>query len=653
MADKRKNIANYQHELYRKLTKLFSGPISTRRQQAPRHLKRYQLDKFSSRIKSTSGQEFKKAMRTPWEQFSHSFYAECNRHDRYVDFSQMEFSPILSSALDIYADEMTTSSALREMLTIKCTNQEIKHVLSNLYFNIMNVEYNLFGWCRSLCKFGDFFLYLDIEEKEGIRHVIGLPTEQIERLEGEDKQNPDYVQFQWNSAGLTLENWQMLHFRILGNDKFAPYGQSCLDSARRIWRQLVLLEDSMMAYRVIRSSERRVFYVDVAGINPQDVPSYMEQVMTQMKRNKVVDSETGRVDLRYNPLSVEEDYYIPVKGESGTKIETLAGGANTTAIDDVKYMRSQLFAAIKIPGAYLSADMDSGGGGGGEDKTTLSQKDIRFARTIQRIQKVVISELEKAGIIHLFTLGFRGDDLTSFSLSLNNPSVIAELQELERWKSKFDVASAAVDGMFSKRWIATNLLGLSNEEFQRMQLERFYDKKLEAAIEVGGESAAMEGSPLGAGGGDMAMPDPGAGADVEAPPEPDEGALPVVPPGEAQAFRSVQQLRNMGQMARAGLGQQQAKPSQIHMRGVHRGPSRDAREDAGGRARSLQRLGNTRMDYHNPNMMAGQEFRKLAQGMMEESQDSIYTEEENGLQSNSKLIRLLQEKMEKKANHDD
>ena len=291
-------------------------------------------------------------------------------------------------------------------------------------------------------------------------------------MEGEDPTNPNYVQYQWNSAGMTFENWQIAHFRILGNDKYSPYGTSVLDPARRIWRQLVLMEDAMMAYRIVRSAERRVFYVDVGNIAPQDVETYVQKTITSMKRKQVVDANTGRVDLRYNPLSVEEDYFIPVRGGESSKIETLPGGQFTGDIDDVKYLRDKMFSALKVPSAYLTSDSETV-----EDKTTLSQKDVRFARTIQRLQRVVIAELEKIGIIHLYTLGFRGDDLVSFRLKLNNPSKVAELQELEHWKTKFDIAGCATENFFSRRCIAQNIFNLSEEDFVRNQREMFHDRK--------------------------------------------------------------------------------------------------------------------------------------------------------------------------------
>ena len=492
MADKRNNPRNSGSELFKKLTRLFSGPIVNRRVQMYRQQRRKDLDKYKFQFKSTSGLQFKKSTYNPFDVMQTSQISNQNRSERYMDFDQMEYTPEIASSLDIYADEMTTNTHLQPMLRIECQNEEIKTILTSLYNNVINVNFNLFGWSRTMCKYGDFFLYLDIDEEDGIKNVIGLPPQEVERMEGEDPSNPNYVQFQWNSGGMTFENWQVAHFRILGNDKYSPYGTSVLEPARRIWRQLVLLEDAMMAYRVVRSPERRVFYIDVGNIAPQDVEQYMQRVMTQMKRNQIVDAQTGRVDLRYNPLSVEEDYFMPVRGDSSSKIESLPGGTFTGDIDDVKYLRDKLFSALKVPQSYLSR-----GEGADEDKSTLAQKDIRFARTIQRLQRSVLSEIEKVGIIHLYTIGFRGDDLVSFTLSLNNPSKIAELQELEHWRTKFDVAASATEGFFSNRWISQKVFGLTDDEIVRMQREQFYDRKLLAQLELAGDASAAGGGDSG------------------------------------------------------------------------------------------------------------------------------------------------------------
>ena len=493
-----RNPRNPDSGLFRQLTKLLSGPINNRRAQFYRAERRKELDKYSSKFASASGKSFQKSTYNPFDYVNMT--QNYNRAERYAEFDQMEYTPEIASTLDIYADEMTTWTELEQMLSIDCQNDEIKGVLENLYKNVVNIEFNLFGWCRTMCKTGDFFLYLDIDEEIGIKSCVGLPPHEVERLEGQDRTNPTYVQYQWNSAGMTFEQWQVAHFRILGNDKYAPYGTSILEPARRIWRQLTLLEDAMMAYRIVRAPERRVFKVDVGSIPPEDVEQYMQKIMTTMKRNTIVDESTGRIDLRYNPMSVEEDYFLPIRGaNSQSSIEQLQGGSYTGDIDDVKYLRDKLFSALKIPMSYLSR-----GEGADEDKTTLAQKDIRFARTIQRLQRSVITELEKIGTVHLYVLGYRGDDLISHKLSLNNPSKLAELQELEHWKTKFDVAGSATENFFSKQWIAKRIFGLSDEDFLRNERELFHDRKIESSLDQESETLAGEG---GAGGvGDLGMP---------------------------------------------------------------------------------------------------------------------------------------------------
>jgi len=539
---KDQNPRNPASTLFRKLTRLFSGPMIDYKSQLPRRLKQSTAANYGSRIKSASGQQFKKSQYNPYESLQASYMANQNRADRYVDFDQMEYTPEIASALDIYADEMTTSTAINPLLSIKCPNEEIKTVLGNLYHNILNIEYNLFGWCRSMCKYGDFFLYLDIDDDQGVTHALGLPPQEIERLEGEDTTNPNYVQYQWNTGGITFENWQMAHFRVLGNDKYSPYGTSILEPARRIWRQLTLIEDAMMAYRIVRSPERRVFYIDVGNIAAPDVEQYMQKVMTQMKRNQVIDQDTGRVDLRYNPMSVEEDYFIPTRGGTSSKVESLPGGTYTGDIDDVKYLRDKLFSALKVPASYLS----QGEEGASEDKTTLAQKDVRFARTIQRLQRSILSEIQKIGVVHLFTLGYRGTDLLSFTLHLNNPSKLAELQELEHWRTKFDVAAAATEGFFSRRWVAENMFNLPEEEIVRIKREMFHDKKFDALLEKASEEITAAGGEeeggldigggMDAGGLDLDTPAvgdeeiPGAEPEADAP-EDDGGVLLAEPPG--------------------------------------------------------------------------------------------------------------------------
>jgi hypothetical protein len=533
MADQKRNPKPEQSQLFKSLTRLFSGPLADYKTQSTLRYRRKDIDKL--KFTSASGQTFKKKSYNPFEAIQSNIMMNQSRAERYSDFDQMEFMPEIASSIDIYADEMTTSNQFRSVLHIDSPNDEIKELLHTLFYNVLNIEQNLYGWCRTMVKFGDFFLYLDIDDELGIKNVLGLPSPEIERLEGEDDTNPSYVQYQWNSGGITFENWQIAHFRISGQDRYAPYGTSVLEPARRIWRQLTLLEDAMMAYRIVRAPDRRIFYIDVAGIAPQEVEQYMQKVMTQMKRNQIVDPNTGRVDLRYNPLSIDEDYYIPIRGgSSNTKIDTLNGASYNGGIDDVKYLRDKLFSALKIPQSYLAR-----GENASEDKGTLAQKDIRFARTIQRLQRIIVSELEKIAMIHLFTLGYRNEDILKFKLSLNNPSKIAELQEMEHLRAKVDLVTAAKDTGLSRRWLFKNVLSFSDEEFIRNQRDLFYDKAISQSMEApagaeGGGGASPP--PMPTGGGPEAAGTPPVGPEAGgAIPGAEAGAGAEAPPAEAPA----------------------------------------------------------------------------------------------------------------------
>ena len=633
-----KNPRNPASPLFKRLTRLLSGPIVNYRTQVARQERRNDLEKYRYRFRSMSGQEFRRHdsnMSQNYNMFTSAAFRNQNRAERYVDFEQMEYMPEIASALDIYADEMTTSNEYDRLLNIECLNHEIKTILESLFYDALNIEFNAFGWARSMCKYGDFFLYLDIDEKLGITSVIGMPGNEVERLEGQDDSNPNYVQYQWNGAGLTFESWQVAHFRILGNDRYSPYGTSCLDPARRIWRQLVLLEDAMIAYRVVRAPERRIFSIDVGNIPPQDVPQYMEKVKTEMKRNSVVDASTGRVDLRYNPLSLEEDYFIPMRGGVGSDIKSLAGASSLNDIDDVKYLRDKLFAAIKIPQAYLT-NLE----GGDEDKTTLAQKDIRFARTIHRLQRSVVSELEKMAIVHLYTLGYRGQDLLSFKITLNNPSRLAELQQLEYMRTKFETATAVPEGTYSKRWVAHNILGLSDSEFLRNQRETYYDRKYQQDLESLAEEGAMDelgGGGMGDLGGEEGMGDVGGEEGLEDLGGEEGG-------GEEETLLTTPGRKEDGHLSEYEKSSYTRKDRRDDRR--HRG-------NTGPRRRSLRRQAQgAEVNTYRSN--AGSSIGNPLGDMpdvrfgLEEVQEPTYSKSETNLFEQTTMVRHLVEQMEKK-----
>jgi len=488
----------------------------------------------ADKTKSSGTLLFQKSLSPTYATITSNAYNLSERLMRYQDFQEMEYTPEIAAAMDIYADETCAQDEKGRVLHIYSDNEKIREMLEDLFYNILNVEFNLRSWARNLCKYGDFFLYNDVSPEYGVVNAFPIPVNEIEREENYDRDDPFAVRYRWVTLGnRTLENWEVTHFRLLGNDMFLPYGSSIIEPARRIWRQLILIEDAMLVYRVVRAPERRVFYIDVANIPPADVPTYIEQQRQNMRTAPVVDRQTGRVDLRYNPMSVEEDYFIPVRGgESGTKIDTLAGGQNTAAVEDVAYIQKKLFAALKIPRAYLGYDELL------SSKATLAQEDIRFSRTINVIQKTMMAELNKLSIIHLYAHGFDGEDLQNFTLRLSNPSTVAQQQKLELWRAKFEIAGSAPEGMASKKFVRSEIWGLNQEQIEEMDDERMREKLIDSTIEQagtpGGEDAAAGGEAGGAddlfgggGGDDAAAGGEAGGAAGEAPPEENAGEEPA------------------------------------------------------------------------------------------------------------------------------
>jgi hypothetical protein len=417
----------------------------------------------------------------------------------FVTQCEMEYTPELASALDIYADESVAGDEKDRVFHIFSTNEAIKQALEDLFYNVLNVEFNLRGWVRNLVKYGDLFLLNELNPDHGIVRVVPLPVNEIEREEGYDPQDPALYRFRWVTLGnRELDCWQVTHMRLLGNDQFLPYGMSVIESARRIWRQLILIEDAMLTYRIVRAPERRVFYIDVGNTPPEEVPLLVEDAKRNIRSSPVVDRTSGRVDLRYNPVSIEEDFWIPVRGtETGTKIETLQGGQNAAAVEDVQYIQRKLFAAIKIPKAYLGYDdMLS-------SKATLAQEDIRFSRTIAVIQKTVIAEMNRLAIMHLYCLGFPEQELQDFSLRLSNPSTVAQQQKLELLRAKAEIAGAFPDGMVDKEWVRKEVIGFTDEHIARIDERRLAERIMDAKIEAAGEPPEEGGGGGGGGGGSL------------------------------------------------------------------------------------------------------------------------------------------------------
>ena len=405
-----------------------------------------------------------------------------SRVELFTDYEAMDTDPILASALDIYADECTVKDAENNLLTIKSPNNEIRKLLHNLFYDVLNIDYNLWPWIRNMCKYGDFYLHLEIQEGIGVVNIHPISAYEMRREEMFDPENPNDVRFVQESAGgygttsttkRIFENYEIVHLRLLSDTNFLPYGKSMLESARKIFKQLVLMEDAMLLSRIMRAPERRIFKIDVGNIPPSEVDQHMNNIINKMKKVPLMDEKTGDYNLKFNLMNMLEDYYLPVRGgESGTNIETLAGLSNEGQIEDIEYLRNKMMAALKIPKAFLGYDE------GVEGKATLAAEDVRFARTIDRLQKIVVSELSKIAIVHLFTQGFTNEELIDFDLSLTSPSIIYEKQKVEILNEKMGLATNMKESMmFSEQYIYETVFNLSVDEWQAIQEQVIEDLK--------------------------------------------------------------------------------------------------------------------------------------------------------------------------------
>jgi hypothetical protein len=384
------------------------------------------------------------------------------RKELFRDYDAMDNDPIISSALDIYADESTTKNEFGDVLQIRSSNENVREILHNLFYDIINIEFNLWPWTRNMVKYGDFFLGLEIAEGKGVINVIPQSVYYSERVEGGDPNNANSVKFkveQDRTGKLEWENYEMAHFRLLSDTNFLPYGKSMIEGGRRIWKQLSLMEDAMLIHRIMRAPEKRVFKIDIGNIPPQEVDNYMQKIVNKMKKVPFVNKDTGDYNLKYNMQNLTEDFYLPVRGgDSGTSIENLTG-LEYAATEDIEFLQKKLFAALRVPKAYLSYDENING------KATLAAEDVRFARTIERIQRTIVSELTKIAIVHLAAQGIDDAEMVNFDLSLTNASTIYEQEKVNLWSEKVRLATdMAALKMLSKDWIYSNLFNLSNDD---------------------------------------------------------------------------------------------------------------------------------------------------------------------------------------------
>jgi len=415
------------------------------------------------------------------------------RRELFRDYDAMDNDAILSSALDIYADESTTKNEYGEVLTINSPKENVREVLDNLFYDVLNIESNLWSWTRNLVKYGDFFLKMEIEPDKGIINVEPASIYETRREEGTDPENPNYVKFEIENdphGKNDYEDYEIAHFRLKSDTNFLPYGKSMIENSRRIWKQISLMEDAMMIHRIMRAPEKRIFQIDIGNINPTEVDNYMQKIINKMKKTPFIDKRTGDYNLKYNIQNLTEDFFLPVRGgDSGTRIDTLSG-LQYTAMEDIEFLQGKLFASLKIPRAYLGYEDQVGG------KATLAAEDVRFARTIERIQRSLEVELTKIAVVHLAAQGITDYDMVNFELSLTNPSTIYEQEKINLWSEKARLARDLQDlNMLSKKWIYENVFNMAKEAHENEEaniINDLKDKYRYEQIEREGNDPAME-----------------------------------------------------------------------------------------------------------------------------------------------------------------
>ena len=410
-------------------------------------------------------------------QYNPTLNYQSMRLQLYSDYEAMDHDPIIAAALDIISDETTVRNEYGQVLNINSSDENIRKVLHNLFYDVLNVEFNLSTWIRNMCKYGDFYLKLEVSEKFGVYNVIPLSVYEVVREEGTDPENPSYVRFTMDPNGLasgatntirrdqfTLENYEVAHFRLLTDSNYLPYGRAFLEPARKVFKQLMLMEDAMLIHRIMRAPEKRVFYINVGAIPPEQVEQFMAETVNKMKKTPYIDQATGDYNLKYNMQNITEDFYVPVRGnDSATKIDTTKG-LDYTSTEDIEYLKHKMMAALKIPKPFLGYEE------GVEGKSTLAGMDVRFARTVERIQRIVESELTKIALVHLYSQGFEDKDLVDFKLELTTPSIIYEQEKVELYTAKTTVAGDMIDKkLFSKDWVYENVFGLSPDQYNEQK----------------------------------------------------------------------------------------------------------------------------------------------------------------------------------------
>jgi len=436
-----------------------------------------------------------------YDALSSYLYIDQDLQSRYIDYEDMDEYPEVECALDIYADDATVPSADTER-SIWATSRDktVSDDLNAMLHKRVLVEEDIWGHTRTLSKYGNVFGELIVNDT-GVIGVNYLPPPTMRRIEDPRGVLLGFMQDIQGRFNITIEefyriaemrytnpqseripglltvfeDWEVVHWRLRGKHMRSTYGHGVIEPARQFWKRLSLLEDALLIYKLERAPSRYAFYIDVGEMDAERGLAYVNRVKNSYTRHKFVNPSTGELDMRYNPLAMDEDFFVPTRaGKRSTEIEVLQG-PDYSEVETLEYHRDKLVSSLKVPKVYM-------GYGGEAQRNALASEDIRFARTVMRVQREERCGWRKVGRVHLIAQGKNVENI-DYDIRMEVPSQILELARVEVLSAKADLAMRMKEDVGSK-WVLTHIYGFSEEEAVTVMRERNSEKISTAKVDA-------------------------------------------------------------------------------------------------------------------------------------------------------------------------
>jgi hypothetical protein len=437
------------------------------------------------------------------------------RQRLYAVYREMYSQIFIKNALNVIKNETAQKNDNHNLLDFISDNQDVIDDANELFFDILDINYELKPLILETCQMGDNFYEIVLDDYENpttIVHLQHLPQEKMSIIEQNGKikfylytyeedisitgrQVVDPMSFMnmsddKNRSFQVFMPWQIVHFKIKDRES-DPYGRSLLFAGTKDYRRLALLEDAMLVYRLSRAPERRIFYVDVGQLNSVDAKIFLNKIKNTFKKESIIDSD-GNLSERSNVMSLMEDFYIPVReGSSGTKIEQLQAGQQLNEIKDLEYFKDKILRLLNIPLPYIGGSAD---GNMQDINKSLSSIDIKFANYIEEIQSYITKGLNKILALQLILKKYKNEEIINFKIQFTAPSNLAELIKLDYMNQQIQIA-ASMKGlqMFSDNTIYKKVFQYSKKEIYKEKYELTQQNLFLAKNNPGGMGAPEMG----------------------------------------------------------------------------------------------------------------------------------------------------------------